>query len=301
MSTEPAQTVPAGLACKACGYDLTGLAPQGVCPECAHPVANSLRADLLRFHDPIWLARVEVGTRWIARGVATITWGMIAAISCLPLVIVLSLTGLLNAPGPVATALGTILIGVGAMMAGVLLLAGPLMLAVGSVFAGSVNSGAGGPVPLRTWPAAGVRWGGPCFVAAVLGELALQQLAPTWSPAAQLFVKAACQASALGLLWSLVARLQDLESRTIDWNESRAKKYRSHRRDLIVAGMLYVIFGWLVSGPGPRSAGGWGASFALLIVLFFYNTTKAAAAGVVAELGRTRALDAERAPGATSG
>ncbi len=35
-----------------CGYNLRGLDPAGVCPECAAPVGPSLRSDLLRYADP---------------------------------------------------------------------------------------------------------------------------------------------------------------------------------------------------------------------------------------------------------
>ena len=30
--------------CESCGYNLTGLDPEGVCPECARPVAANTRA-----------------------------------------------------------------------------------------------------------------------------------------------------------------------------------------------------------------------------------------------------------------
>jgi hypothetical protein len=293
--TAPTQMVPAGTLCKSCGYELTGLSRDGVCPECAHPILHSLRPDLLRFHDQRWLASVESGVRGIARGVTIVTWGAIAVIAFVPIILVLAAAGVLH------TRAGTGVIGVGAMCVGALLVAGPLMLAAGSVLAGSTRSGAGSPVPLRTWPPTLVRWGGPCFVLAVLANPALEALAPTWIRSAQLLVKGACQVCALGYLWALVARLEDLESRTIDWTDERAKKYRSHRRDLVVAGALYVIFGWLVVGPGPRSPGNWGGSFAVIILLFFYNTTKAAAASLSVELGRAREMASRRASGASLG
>jgi hypothetical protein len=47
--------------CIRCGYNLRGLSPDGLCPECATPIGRSLRGDLLRFADPDWLARLRFG------------------------------------------------------------------------------------------------------------------------------------------------------------------------------------------------------------------------------------------------
>ena len=49
------------LPCRRCGYNLRGLAPDGVCPECATPVALSARGDLLRHADPQWVETVLRG------------------------------------------------------------------------------------------------------------------------------------------------------------------------------------------------------------------------------------------------
>lgn len=38
----PLQTVGTELLCETCGYELTGLAPKGLCPECGTPIAQSL-------------------------------------------------------------------------------------------------------------------------------------------------------------------------------------------------------------------------------------------------------------------
>jgi hypothetical protein len=49
--------------CRICGYDLQGLEAAGACPECAAPVARSIRGDLLRFADPDWVGRLARGLR----------------------------------------------------------------------------------------------------------------------------------------------------------------------------------------------------------------------------------------------
>jgi len=47
--------------CLRCAYDVGGMPDDAVCPECAHPVAASRRAALLRFAPPEYLARVSRG------------------------------------------------------------------------------------------------------------------------------------------------------------------------------------------------------------------------------------------------
>jgi hypothetical protein len=47
--------------CLRCGYNLRGLEPGGVCPECALPVRHSLNSDSLRFADRSWLRTVRRG------------------------------------------------------------------------------------------------------------------------------------------------------------------------------------------------------------------------------------------------
>lgn len=47
--------------CIHCGYNLRGLTPGGMCPECGNPIAESLRGDLLRYANSKWLRRVQWG------------------------------------------------------------------------------------------------------------------------------------------------------------------------------------------------------------------------------------------------
>lgn len=51
--------------CRRCGYNLRGLAAEGVCPECGTAVGRSLRGDLLQFCDPDWVATLASGMNWI--------------------------------------------------------------------------------------------------------------------------------------------------------------------------------------------------------------------------------------------
>jgi len=49
--------------CHHCGYDLRTLPVNGVCPECATPVRNSLRGNYLAYADPGFLRRIIRGAR----------------------------------------------------------------------------------------------------------------------------------------------------------------------------------------------------------------------------------------------
>jgi hypothetical protein len=65
-STIPAAAIiETDVPCRSCGYNLRTLAVAGICPECATPVSESLRGDLLRYADPNFLRRLMVGTRLV--------------------------------------------------------------------------------------------------------------------------------------------------------------------------------------------------------------------------------------------
>lgn len=55
------------LACINCGYNLRGLRGDGVCPECANPIGQSLRGDRLIFSSSEWLKHLR-------RGAALMLW-----------------------------------------------------------------------------------------------------------------------------------------------------------------------------------------------------------------------------------
>ena len=55
--------------CRKCGYNLRGLLPESVCPECATAVGRSLHGDLLRFCDPTWVETLASGMNWIVGGI----------------------------------------------------------------------------------------------------------------------------------------------------------------------------------------------------------------------------------------
>ena len=65
--------------CRRCGYNLRSLRESGKCPECATPVALSLRDDLLKFADPKWMRMVALGASLVG----------FAIVGCLVAVVVL--------------------------------------------------------------------------------------------------------------------------------------------------------------------------------------------------------------------
>ena len=56
--------------CRACGYNLRGLADAGRCPECGRPVAESLESAELRHSDPAWLRGMATGLTILLRATA---------------------------------------------------------------------------------------------------------------------------------------------------------------------------------------------------------------------------------------
>ena len=58
------------IACLRCGYNLRGLDPNGVCPECGTAIGQSTHGDLLRFCDPAWVLTLHSGMSWIIGGIA---------------------------------------------------------------------------------------------------------------------------------------------------------------------------------------------------------------------------------------
>jgi len=57
------------VSCRRCAYNLRGLNRDGLCPECATPVAVSMRGDLLRFSDPVWVGKLARGAHYAFWGV----------------------------------------------------------------------------------------------------------------------------------------------------------------------------------------------------------------------------------------
>lgn len=78
----PPILLPRGINCCRCAYELQGLAPASLCPECATPITESLRTGALIFESPRALRRLRVGAElttwgafaWVA--VAVLGWAL---------------------------------------------------------------------------------------------------------------------------------------------------------------------------------------------------------------------------------
>lgn len=69
----PATAISGHFQCIQCGYQLAGLSPQGVCPECGTPVAESIKGDGLAFASVAYL-------RTIARGLSMVRWAVLLTV-----------------------------------------------------------------------------------------------------------------------------------------------------------------------------------------------------------------------------
>jgi len=72
-------SVQSDIPCLGCGYNLRGLPPQGLCPECGRPIELSLRGNLLRYAEPRRLGILIRGLRMVQGSVTAVILGLVAA------------------------------------------------------------------------------------------------------------------------------------------------------------------------------------------------------------------------------
>ncbi len=74
---EPAAaTLPGGINCWKCSYELHGLTRESLCPECATPIQDSLRSDALIFASPAYLGKLRIGAEMTTWG--ALSWVFVA-------------------------------------------------------------------------------------------------------------------------------------------------------------------------------------------------------------------------------
>jgi Flp pilus assembly protein TadD len=73
VAAASAETITANVQCVRCGYNLRGLTPEKICPECGTPVGRSVHSNLLRYSDPHWLGKLRLGA-------ALVLWNIVIAI-----------------------------------------------------------------------------------------------------------------------------------------------------------------------------------------------------------------------------
>lgn len=85
-STNAAAPLGEDIPCRRCSYNLRGLRPDGLCPECGTPVGLSTRLPLLCYADPDWLKKV-------VRGLTIILWMILVGLLAGVLSVVLQQVG----------------------------------------------------------------------------------------------------------------------------------------------------------------------------------------------------------------
>lgn len=80
MTQAPAVHIGDGASCLTCGYSLAGLAREGVCPECARPVADSL------IHRP-YAMMDDADARWLYAGARRFSRALRAVLAAVPLIL----------------------------------------------------------------------------------------------------------------------------------------------------------------------------------------------------------------------
>lgn len=65
VKLDAAGCVAQDIICVKCGYNLRGLQPEGICPECATPIGKSTQGEFLCYAPPEWVERLAQGANWI--------------------------------------------------------------------------------------------------------------------------------------------------------------------------------------------------------------------------------------------
>lgn len=123
------QGVDRGRRCITCDYDLGGLSPGGVCPECGTPVEQSLKGRWLRHEDRAWVAKVCRGLWWMSKATTFFLVGLL-------LVIGGAAFGLLDVVRGAQSSFWIFLI----IFATCGFLCMPILIAIGSFLVGSANT-----------------------------------------------------------------------------------------------------------------------------------------------------------------
>lgn len=225
--------------CLRCGYDITGLPRDSICPECAFPLRETLEASaFLRS-----LPRQVVNQ--IDNGVMVLAWSTIAVGASLPLGFLLMLVWALFDMSGASTGLNVgIAIGCGAAAG---------CFAVGSILISRQVSGR----PLRPyWAQPVLRIAGPvgAFAAAAMSAADAMQI--TVSPTEGIVLRAVCQVSALTGLAAAMRVLQSIDRQTQRGRDS-VIRYIVGWGLLVVLVLAWVAMFW--TDPfGPKRPGSWG-------------------------------------------
>ncbi len=236
------------IACLKCGYELSGLATDGVCPECACPVARSLESRTwLRAADPEWLRRVIRGVKCLAISHLLVAIGLawlLVMMVALPLAMWLS-------PEDAAPRIAGYL-GVGfslSLAAGGVVWAG--LTVVGSWWASAPAQTPYGVGPWRRWV-----WRLGAVAVVFHGGLTVSRLVEwTGLPAWLKFVSlAVSQGLIVCFLSAMIGALQLLERQTESMTPHLARTHRNVRKNYAGLAILFT-FSWFLVYRGRALPG----------------------------------------------
>jgi hypothetical protein len=262
-----------GIPCLRCGYDITGLPREGVCPECALPLRNTLEAsDLLRSW-PI------DDVRRLSRGLSLLAWSPAALLlGLLPGIWLFALLSLFSPDSGVGAAV--IAIGAGCVAAAVCFALGCLVL-TRSVPARSVAP---------SWTIPVLRVTGP--TAAALALLSPIRFIPLrHDPVTAYLIGFLCQGVTLAALAAMIRFCHSIEARTVIAGRPVIRHWISWATLAIVV-TIWVCGYWVAPMTHSRwpelEAGdwreGWALGFFLLHGFSFWKLSDAVRAEEVVAL-----------------
>jgi hypothetical protein len=239
--------------CLGCGYDITGLPREGVCPECALPLRDTLEdAKLLRSIEWSALCRIYLGIHLLA-------WLPVAFVLLLPLAwVLIVLAALLFRAEDFLT---------------------PALCVAGGIAMGAFAVGCwllGNRAPARSlhpsWARATTLWLGPVVAVLLVASPFAGNLTKYAEPWATLLVRAACQLLTMVLLTAILRLCQILEARTQSpYGDERPRRHRFAWSVIVVLGFVWAYWYWahpLAAGTVDQERGGWwGEGWALLALI----------------------------------
>jgi hypothetical protein len=216
--------------CIRCGYDLSGLGAESLCPECALPAAVSReRSPLLRGADREWLRGVAGGLRGIDRAMWAILGVLVGSIAITLLAVVIEVALRVDVRGGAWIAAAW-LAGLAAAAALHIMGCWRLTVATPSEYAPPVRA----RLVLR---ASGVA----LPVAAALVVLP-HRLFPPMAPPARMGAVIGAQAIGVAFGLSLGRVMEHLERRTPGWSPALSRKHRNFRKNIWGVAVILVLF-----------------------------------------------------------
>jgi hypothetical protein len=245
--------------CLSCGYDITGLAREGVCPECAFALKDTLEASTLLRGCPAPLVQR------IRRGVLLLAWSATAPVCGLPLG---SIIGMVWALLPGTSGEGAWMGLVVGLIVG--LLASAFCFIVGAVLLTRPSPAR----PLRpAWARLTLRYGGPAGALIAMASPLLLWVPVAIDPVASFLIRAVCQGMMMAALVSMIRVCAAIERQT-----QTAGTYR-YIYNWGVLGVLALIWAgaywpglFVRFGLAGGVNGAWGAGWALGALILQFAT-----------------------------